>query len=309
MMMSGSRRILLAAAVFLYASQSMAMADELYWSKHRGINAGIWAAGMDGLNRRLIRRTVSEAWGIAANVDSRMIYYPTRLHGIRSADFGGGNAQTVLETVHPPLGIALDESLGQFYWGEHWLDGNGDLHGRILRADFDGTNASEIIRGVAPLDLALDAAGEKVYWTDRLNGHVIMRANLDGTETEELVETGFERNGGASIGSGMALDLANEKLYWTAHGDGVFRSDLDGANREFIGDTVSGSMNSITVDSKRRFIYFMGNNNLFRASFDGFQFEELISGGMSATGLIIVPEPSAVVCFCCMLAVATARRR
>lgn len=308
MMMSGSRR-LLAAAVLLCASQSIVLADELYWAVRAGSRTGIWAANMDGSNHRLIRRTVSGPRGIAANVDSRLIYYPTNARGIRSAAFGGGNAQTVLETDYGPVGIALEESLGQFYWGEDWLDGNGDLNGRILRADFDGTNASEIVSDVAPLNLALDEVREKVYWTDHLNGNVIMRANLDGTETEELVEAGRARFGLGSRGLGIAVDLANENLYWTTWADGIFRSDLDGANREFIGDVSQGSTTAITVDSKQRFIYFAGNNNLFRASFDGFEFEKLISGVGGVSGLTIVPEPSAIACFCCMLAVATARRR
>ena len=37
-----------------------------------------------------------------------------------------------------------------------------------------------------PADLAVDAAGGKLYWTDWLTGKV-QRANLDGSRVEDLV--------------------------------------------------------------------------------------------------------------------------
>ena len=64
--------------------------------------------------------------------------------------------------------------------------------GSIERADLDGRNRRVIVpQGVThtPKQIHLDKDSSKIYWCDR-EGMRVMRANLDGSNVETLVETG-----------------------------------------------------------------------------------------------------------------------
>ena len=56
-------------------------------------------------------------------------------------------------------------------------------------------------------------AQQKMYWTDTSTDK-IQRANLDGSNVEDLVTTGLDQS------RGFALDLINSKMYWTDAGTG-----------------------------------------------------------------------------------------
>ena len=64
--------------------------------------------------------------------------------------------------------------------------------GSIERADLDGRTARSSFRRVSPItpkQIHLDKKNGKLYWCDR-EGMRVMRANLDGSQVETLVETG-----------------------------------------------------------------------------------------------------------------------
>ncbi len=61
----------------------------------------------------------------------------------------------------------------------------------------------------------------KIYWTDPTRG--IQRANLDGTNVEQIVESDVRHP------ADIALDLLRGKIYWT-DGWAIYYSDLDGSN-------------------------------------------------------------------------------
>ena len=128
------------------------------------------------------------------------------------------------------------------YWTERDVVGihRSDLDGSNLetlvggydRSDLDGSNLETLVEGYgAPrwnliIDLALDVAGGKIYWTQEdLQGDysefIMARANLDGSNIEVLI-------GGGGLGN-IALDSARGKVYWTA-GSLIGRADLDSLN-------------------------------------------------------------------------------
>ncbi|MDE0685097.1 MAG: hypothetical protein OXI63_19405, partial [Candidatus Poribacteria bacterium] len=79
-------------------------------------------------------------------------------------------------------------------------------------------------------DIALDVAGDKMYWTaggGGGRGHKIQRANLDGSNVENLVTRTQELFNPL----GIALDVAGGKIYWTTSSK-VQRANLDGSNVE-----------------------------------------------------------------------------
>jgi sugar lactone lactonase YvrE len=106
--------------------------------------------------------------------------------------------------------------------------------GSIDRADIDGQNITNIVpsgRTFTPKQLQLDKKDGKLYWADR-EGMRVMRANLDGSNIETLVDTsqGQPRPGVDETKwcVGVAVDAENGKLYWTQKG-----ADNSGQGRIF----------------------------------------------------------------------------
>jgi hypothetical protein len=67
-------------------------------------------------------------------------------------------------------------------------------------------------------------AADKVYWTAD-EPHKIQRANLDGSNVEDVIAAG--------VGNphGVALDLSRGKIYWTDDAtDKIQRANLDGSD-------------------------------------------------------------------------------
>ncbi len=111
--------------------------------------------------------------------------------------------------------------------------------GSIERADFDGSNLTHIVPPggtFTPKQLQLDEKNRKLYWCDR-EGMRVMRANLDGSKIETLVDTSEgDSRPGKEIKKwcvGIALDVEGGKVYWTQKGaanagDGrIFRANLE----------------------------------------------------------------------------------
>jgi hypothetical protein len=111
--------------------------------------------------------------------------------------------------------------------------------GSIERSDLDGKNRQTIVPEGAtftPKQLKLDKQGGKVYWSDR-EGMRVMRANLDGSDIETLVDTseGDARPGrdAAKWCVGIAVDHEGGHVYWTQKGGDnagegrIFRANLD----------------------------------------------------------------------------------
>jgi sugar lactone lactonase YvrE len=86
-----------------------------------------------------------------------------------------------------------------------------------------------------PKQLHLDKAGSKLYWCDR-EGMRVMRANLDGSQVETLVETGHgdqDRLDQTRWCVGITIDTQLGELYWTQKGPDnaglgrIFRANID----------------------------------------------------------------------------------
>jgi len=136
-----------------------------------------------------------------------------------------------------PDGIVVDTEAGHLYWTNMGNPTAND--GSIERADIDGSNTKHIVSNggtFTPKQLQLDKKNQKLYWSDR-EGMRIMRANLDGSKIETLVDTS---QGDARPGKdakkwcvGIALDIAGGKVYWTQKGPEkagqgrIFRANLE----------------------------------------------------------------------------------
>ena len=120
-----------------------------------------------------------------------------------------------------PDGIVVDVEAGHIYWTNMGVPNKND--GYIERADLDGANRKTIVPPGAtftPKQLHLEKASGKLYWSDR-EGMRVMRANLDGSELETLVQTGegdADRRDLTKWCVGIAVDPDRGHIYWTHKG-------------------------------------------------------------------------------------------
>ena len=113
----------------------------------------------------------------------------------------------------------------------------------------------------------------RLYWTD-IGRDKIQRANLDGSQIEDLVTTGLD------YPASLALDVTGGKMYWTNKGaDKIQRANLDGSQVEDLVTTGLGSTNGLALDIAGGKMYWtdLGTEKIQRANLDGSQVEDLDS--------------------------------
>jgi hypothetical protein len=133
----------------------------------------------------------------------------------------GSDKKTIVTNCHLPDGIVVDAQAKHIYWTNMGVPNLDD--GSIERADLDGGNRRVIVpQGVThtPKQAHLDKENGKLYWCDR-EGMRVMRANLDGSLVETLVETGrgdTDRRDATRWCVGITIDPKFRKIYWTQKG-------------------------------------------------------------------------------------------
>jgi hypothetical protein len=148
-----------------------------------------------------------------------------------------GSDKTVVATdCHWPDGVAVDADAGHVYWTNMGVPHLND--GSIERADLDGGNRQTIVPEGAtftPKQLHLEKESGKLYWCDR-EGMRVMRANLDGSKIETLVQTGegdADRHDQTKWCVGITVDAERGHIYWTQKGPDdaglgrIFRASID----------------------------------------------------------------------------------
>jgi DNA-binding beta-propeller fold protein YncE len=130
--------------------------------------------------------------------------------------------KVIITECRYPDGVAVDAAARRIYWTNMGNPTAND--GSIERADVDGQNRQTIVRPgdtFTPKQLQLEKKSAKLYWCDR-EGMRVMRANLDGSNIETLVDTsqGDQRPGPDATKwcVGVAVDVDGGKVYWTQKG-------------------------------------------------------------------------------------------
>ena len=194
--------------------------NKLYMSDASG-NA-IYRSDMDGSNFAIFRSNLDTPTGLAIDYQEKQIYFDST-NGIQRADMtqdDPSQKETFASGIpNDPEGVAIHHGNRTIYWNTYdgglWrknLDGtgetelsstvdggsiivvndrlyyddwqsSGDIH--LKSSDLNGGDVMTLATNIPSLvyGLAYEPATNKIYWGNR-NAGKIMRANLDGSETE-----------------------------------------------------------------------------------------------------------------------------
>jgi DNA-binding beta-propeller fold protein YncE len=155
-----------------------------------------------------------------------------------SANPDGSDLKTiVVEGRKLPDGLVVNSADRHMYWTNMGNPSAND--GSILRSDLDGKNITTVVPPggtFTPKQLQLEKESGKLYWCDR-EGMRVMRANLDGSNIETLVDTSQgDPRPGQDLRKwcvGIAVDAAGGKFYWTQKGADkagqgrIFRANIE----------------------------------------------------------------------------------
>ena len=133
----------------------------------------------------------------------------------------GSDKKILVTGCRIPDGIAIDAAAGYIYWTNMGVPSKND--GSIERADLDGGNRRFVVPEggtFTPKQLHLEMNSGKLYWCDR-EGMRVMRANLDGSQVETLVQTGEGEGDRRDLSNwcvGITVDPVRGQVYWTQKG-------------------------------------------------------------------------------------------
>jgi sugar lactone lactonase YvrE len=171
-------------------------------------------------------------------VTGRIFFLDLAEGRVLSANPDGSDLKTiVVEGRKLPDGLVVDSAARLMYWTNMGNPKAND--GSILVSDLDGKNLTTVVPPggtFTPKQLQLEKKSGKLYWCDR-EGMRVMRANLDGSNVETLVDTsqGDPRPGpdAKKWCVGIAVDAARGKFYWTQKGGDnagegrIFRANIE----------------------------------------------------------------------------------
>ncbi|XP_008541367.2 low-density lipoprotein receptor-related protein 4 [Equus przewalskii] len=125
--------------------------------------------------------------------------------------------------------------------------------------------------------IGVDPQEGKVYWSDSTL-HRISRANLDGSQHEDIITTGLQTT------DGLAVDAIGRKVYWTDTGTNRIEvGNLDGSMRKVLVWQNLDSPRAIVLYHEMGFMYWTDwgeNAKLERSGMDGSERTVLISNNL-----------------------------
>lgn len=162
---------------------------------------------LDGTSDELIYTGAATINGIAVDGAGGKVYFAENTK-IRSCGLDGSSAADVISYPVAVLGLAIDVAGAKLY---HIIDTVG-----IYVCDTDGTDEALVLAETGTddfWDIAIDVAGNKMYWSDYGDG-TIERATLAGASQTSIL-TGL----GTSWGY-LDIDVSGGFIYWETSGAG-----------------------------------------------------------------------------------------
>ena len=177
--------------------------------------------------------------------------------------------------------LTVDTATEKLYWTEE----TSPQTGKIQSANLDGTNV-ELVKDLtsAPLDIALDTVGEKLYLSNAWGK--IQRMNLDGSNFESNLITGLKAP------QNLVLDTTSGQLYWTEQTGKttgkIQRANLDGSNVQLV-KALTSAPRGMVLDAVNRKLYLTNAwGKLQRMNLDGSNFQPNFITGLESPGQVVV---------------------
>jgi hypothetical protein len=174
---------------------------------------------------------------VAGKSIGRLFFLEASGGRIHSANADGLDRRVIVSGARIPDGVVVDVEAGHIFWTNMGMPNEND--GSVERADLDGQNRITVIgegKTFTPKQLHLGKKSGKLYWCDR-EGMRVMRANLDGSNIETLVDTSKgDARPGADLTKwcvGITVDPTRGQIYWTQKGPAnagkgrIFRAKVD----------------------------------------------------------------------------------
>lgn len=201
---------------------------KMYWTEAFLADFQIMRSNLDGSAIELLVTHLTSPSGIELDTFEEKIYWTDIGTGkIQRSKLDGSDVEDLVnDAAILPIDIAIDPFRRKMYWTE-----GAPADFNISGANLDGSQIEGLITDLhSPSGIAVDSIAGKIYWTDTGLGK-IQRANLDGTDVEDLVTTSVVEP------VRIALDTRIGKMHWTERSPGDFlisRANLDGSEVEFL---------------------------------------------------------------------------
>ena len=293
-MTSRSRIIVVAVALIAVASIQSTHAGKIYWSTMDSSDPALLRAELDGTD---IETVVSgNTKGLAVGAVDRKVYWghfslPTQGNSIRRANLSGSNPEILVDLwAISPLYIALDRNRGRYYVALGAFEDCGGILRFNMHDTGQGGNGVQVTSDCA-IGVAVDSAAAKLYWTMNEPAPMILRANLDGSDVETVLNPGH-------FVVGIDLDPVRGKVYWTQSGtDQILRADFDGSNQETLVTGEENRAHGLALDLRAGKVYWSWDTyeveEIRRANLDGSNPETVLSTSIDAFGQIAIdPVPN-----------------
>ena len=187
---------------------------------------------------KTVTSTPINAGADKSTAPGRLFFLDNGAGRVLTANPDGSDLRTLIDKgPKGPDGVVVDAAAGHIYWTN--MGNFKENDGAILRSDLDGKNMIAIVPPggtFTPKQIKLEKKSGKLYWTDR-EGMRVMRANLDGSKIETLVDTSHgDLRPGQDVRKwcvGIAVDIEGGKMYWTQKGPGnagdgrIFRAKIE----------------------------------------------------------------------------------
>ena len=214
---------------------------KVYWTEQTGESRGtINSVNLDGTSVTELTSILSVPMGIAVDATGSKLYWTNTRGRIQSANLDGSGIQNVVQDLSAPTDIVVSNGFiywteggnsirrvsisgqkmvgdvaanlgtvgglavggGKVYWTEMTAEGGGTINSANADGDPGATELASIL--AAPMGIAVDTVGSKLYWTNA-RGRV-QRATLNGSGITNVVE-GLDSPGDIVLSNSIAAPM------------------------------------------------------------------------------------------------------
>ncbi len=203
-----------------------AVNEQIYYTNDDDLT--LMRVNLDGTGAEVISDVFGSPRDLALDIPNNKAYVADRGTGVDAIweiNLTDNSASILYDNASDGLGISpvgLDLYNGNLYITCVAIDAEAVWVGNV-----DGTGVTRIIDYTAGgwgYGIAVDPANEKIYFDNTESGQ-ILRADLDGSNIESIIDTGNRVYG-------ITIDNTNGKFYWTERNSGsVFMANLDGSDK------------------------------------------------------------------------------